>query len=338
VDYIGRYAALAEQMAADASDPECKKNLSRMAESCRHLTRGAPRNFFDAVQLLWFGQELMMVENVPASESLGRLDVYLYPFYEKDTESGSLTYNEAGEILDALWIKFSGNLHSYQAVTVSGTNADGTTLENDLTYLVMQSTRKLMFDQPLIDFRYTDGMSGRLWNEVVALIKTGTGFPGIFYDPICIRAKESTGQSPEDARNYAIIGCVETGLPGHEYTPTELVHLNWPKLFELMFNHGQATMQDFSAPLFEDKDLDSIKTFDEFYAWFKSEMEQFTALSIRAIELIESMIPWYFPTPYLSSLMIGCYEKGLDVTAGPCRTQIPASVPAALHAVDSWRN
>lgn len=336
VDYIGRYAALAERMAAEASDPSSQKNLSRIAESCRHLTRGAPRDFFDAVQLLWFGQELMMVENIPASESLGRMDVYLYPFYEKDVVSGTLTYDEASEILDALWIKFSGNLHSYQAVTVSGTNADGTTLENDLTYLIMQSTRKLMFDQPLIDIRYTDGMSRRLWNEAAALIKTGTGFPGIFYDPICIRAKESTGQSPEDARNYAIIGCVETGLPGHEYTPTELVHLNWPKLFELMFNHGRATMQDFAAPLFEDRDLDSIKTFDAFYAWFKSEMEQFTALSMRAIELIETMIPWCFPTPYLSSLMIGCYEKGLDVTAGPCRyNNTGVSTCGLATAVDS---
>lgn len=336
VAYIGRYADLAEKMCRETTDLLCRKNLGRIAESCRHLTRGKPRNFFDAVQLLWFAQEMMMVENVPASESLGRMDVYLAPFYEKDRREGKLTYNEASEILDALWIKFSGNLHSYQAVTVSGTNADGTTFENDLTYLIMQSTRKLMFDQPLIDFRYTDGMSKRLWNEVVALIKTGTGFPGIFYDPICIRAKESTGQTPEDARNYAIIGCVETGLPGHEYTPTELVHLNWPKLFELMFNHGHATMQDFYAPLFDDKDLDSIATFEEFYDWFKSEMEQFTALAMRAIELIETMIPWCFPTPYLSSLMVGCYEKGMDVTGGPCRyNNTGVSTCGLATAVDS---
>ena len=336
VAYTARYAALAESMAAEAADPLCRRNLSRIAESCRHLTEGAPRNFFDAVQLLWLAQEMMMVENIPASESLGRMDVYLAPFYEQDVKNGVLTYNEASEILDALWIKFSGNLHSYQAVTVSGTNADGTTFENDLTYLIMQSTRKLMFDQPLIDFRYTDGMSKKLWNEVVALIKTGTGFPGIFYDPICIRAKESTGQTPEDARNYAIIGCVETGLPGHEYTPTELVHLNWPKLFELMFNHGHATMQDFYAPLFDDKDLDSIQSFDEFYAWYKSEMEQFTALSMRSIELIETMIPWCFPTPYLSSLMVGCYEKGMDVTAGACRyNNTGVSTCGLATAVDS---
>lgn len=336
VAYTARYAALAEEMAAQAEDLLCRQNLSRIADSCRHLTQGKPRNFFDAVQLLWLAQEMMMVENIPASESLGRMDVYLAPFYERDVQAGTLTYNEASEILDALWIKFSGNLHSYQAVTVSGTNADGTTFENDLTYLIMQSTRKLMFDQPLIDFRYTDGMSRRLWNEVVALVKTGTGFPGIFYDPICIRAKESTGQTPEDARNYAIIGCVETGLPGHEYTPTELVHLNWPKLFELMFNHGHATMQDFYAPLFEDKDLDSIASFDEFYAWFKSEMEQFTALSMRAIELIETMIPWCFPTPYLSSLMVGCYEKGMDVTAGACRyNNTGVSTCGLATAVDS---
>ena len=336
IAYLQRYAELAAKMAAEAETTLQKKNLSRIADSCSWLTHDKPRNFFDAVQLLWIAQEIMMAENVPASESLGRMDVYLAPYYEKDKTEGKLTYEEASELLDALWIKFSGNLHSYQAVTVSGTNADGTTFVNDLTYLIMQSTRKLKFDQPLIDFRYTDTMPEKLWLEVVELIKTGTGFPGIFYDPICMQAKRSTGQSEEDARNYAIIGCVETGLPGHEYTPTELVHLNWPKLFEMMFNGGHATMQDFYAPLFENKNLDEIQSFDEFYDWFKSEMQQYTALAMRAIDYIETMIPWCFPTPYLSSLMVGCYEKGMDVTGGACRyNNTGVSTCGLATAVDS---
>ncbi|MDR1603622.1 MAG: hypothetical protein LBS10_02365 [Gracilibacteraceae bacterium] len=336
LEYIGRYADLAAEMADAATDPVCRRNLRRMAESCRWLTRSAPRNFYDAVQLLWFGQELMMVENVPVSESLGRMDKYLWPFYERDTHAGQLTYDEASELLDALWIKFSGNLHAYQAVTVGGCDENGANFENDLTYLILQSTRKLMFDQPLIDLRYTDGMSRRLWNETAALIKTGTGFPGIFYDPICIQAKLDVGQTLEDARDYAIIGCVETGCAGHEYTPTELVHLNWPKLFELMFNDGQAQMQDYYAPLFDPKPLDDIKTFEEFYAWYKSEFVQFTELAMRAIELVETMIPWRFPTPYLSSLMIGCYERGMDVTGGPCRyNNTGISTCGMATAVDS---
>ncbi|MDR1069942.1 MAG: hypothetical protein LBL37_04070 [Gracilibacteraceae bacterium] len=336
LEYIGRYADLAEKMALAAADPLCRRNLSRMAESCRHLTQGAPRNFYDALQLLWFGQELMMAENIPVSESLGRMDKYLWPFYERDVRAGRLTYDEASELLDALWIKFSGNLHSYQAVTVGGCDEEGRNFENDLTYLIMQSTRKLMFDQPLIDLRYTDGMSERLWNETAALIKTGTGFPGIFYDPICIQAKLDAGLTLEDARDYAIIGCVETGCAGHEYTPTELVHLNWPKLFELMFNGGQAQMQDYFAPLFEKKELDNIASFTEFYEWYKSEFVQFTELAMRAIELVETMIPWRFPTPYLSSLMIGCYEGGMDVTGGPCRyNNTGISTCGMATAVDS---
>ncbi len=334
--YLQRYADLAKAMAKEAETPLQKKNLSRIADSCEWLTHDKPRTFFDAVQLLWLAQEIMMAENVPASESLGRMDYYLAPYYEKDKAEGILTYNEASEIIDALWIKFSGNLHSYQAVTVSGTNPDGTTFVNDLTYLLMESSRKLKFDQPLMDFRYTDNMPQRFWLEVVELVKTGTGFPGIFYDPICMRAKQSTGQSEEDARNYAIIGCVETGLPGHEYTPTELVHLNWPKLFELMFNEGHAQMQDFYAPLFENKKLDDITDFEEFYNWFKKEMEEYTALAMRAIDYIETMIPWKYPTPYLSSLMIGCYEKGMDVTGGACRyNNTGVSTCGLATAVDS---
>lgn len=334
--YLKRYAEKAAKMAARATDPVQKKNLTRMAEACQALIKSAPETFYEAVQLLWFAQELMMIENVPVSESLGRMDVYLYPFYKKDLEEGIITYNEASELLDALWIKLSGNIHSYQAITVGGADENGGCLENDLTYLVMQSTRKLKFDQPLLDFRYRDDMSVKLWNELVALIKTGTGFPGIFYDPMCIQAKIDAGLTPEDAEKYAIIGCVETGLPGHEYTPTELVHLNWPKLFEIMLNGGQAQMQDFYTPLFDNKDLDSIKTFEEFYAWFKSEMKQFTELSIRAIDLIETMIPWNFPTPYLSSMMIGCIEKGMDVTGGATRyNNTGVSTCGLATAVDS---
>ena len=243
----------------------------------------------------------------------------MYPFYKKDLDAGLITYNEASELIDALWIKFSGNLHSYQAVTLSGIDDDGKTVANDLTYICMQSTRKLMFDQPLIDFRYVDNMPEKLWNEVVALIRTGTGFPGIFYDPESIETVIRAGATAEDARNYAVIGCVELGVPGKDYTPTELVHLNWPKLFELIFNHGQDQMQNYSFPLKEDKELDEIRTFDEFYNWYKSELVHFVELAIRSVDLVEAMIPWSFPTPYLSVLMEGCYEKGMDVTGGPTK-------------------
>ena len=334
--YIGRYAALAKKLADETKDPLCKKNLTRLAEACDWLTKGAPRDFYEAIQLLWFDQEMLMAENVPASESLGRMDVYLYPYYEKDKAEGKLTYNEASELLDALWIKFSGNLHSYQAITLSGMGRDGKLVDNDLTYLCMQSTRKLKFDQPLLDFRYTDNMPKKLWNELVALILTGTGFPGIFYDPICIGAKLRAGLSEEDAKDYAIIGCVETGIPGREYTPTELVHLNWPKMFELMLNHGKDQMGPCTFPLQEDKDLDSIQSFEEFYEWYKREMVHYTDLSIRCIELIETTIPHAWPTPFLSLLMEGCVEKGMDVTGGATKyNNTGVSTCGLATAVDS---
>lgn len=314
--YIRRYADLAEDLAEKETDPLCKKNLTRMAEACDNLTKRAPINFYEALQLLWFDQEMLMAENVPASESLGRMDVYLLPWYEKDINDGNLTYDEASELLDALWIKFSGNLHSYQAITLSGIDTDGNIVANDLTYLCMQSTRKLKFDQPLLDFRYVDNMPKKLWNELVALILTGTGFPGIFYDPVCIKAKLHAGLSKEDAENYAIIGCVETGIPGKEYTPTELVHLNWPKMFELMLNGGKDQMGPCTFPLSDNKNLQDIQSFEEFYTWYKAEMVHYTELSIRCIELIETTIPHAWPTPYLSLLMEGCVEKGMDVTGG----------------------
>lgn len=120
VAYIRRYEAKAAEMAAAETDPAYKAQLTQIAEGCGQIAEGVPQTFFQAVQLIWLTHEMLYAENEPASISLGRLDQTLYPFYKKDVEEGRLTYEEASDYIDALWIKFSANLHAYQNVTIGG--------------------------------------------------------------------------------------------------------------------------------------------------------------------------------------------------------------------------
>ena len=99
-------------------------------------------------------------------------------------------------MIQALWIKFSANLHSYQNVTIGGLDVNGVYQENDLTFICLQATRLLKYDQPILCMRYDDSMSDELWEEALATVRTGTGFPAFFSDKACIAAKKKMGQSP----------------------------------------------------------------------------------------------------------------------------------------------
>lgn len=316
IKYIKRYAARASELLQTTEDAEEKKYLDRIYKSCQTISEGKPETFFDAVQLLWFLHELMICESIPSSISLGRMDQYLYPFYKKDIESGTLTVEDAAEILDALWIKFSANLQAYQNITLGGTDANGNPAYNEVTYLCMHSTRKLRYDQPSLSFRYTDDLPEETWEELVALIQTGTGFPGIFYDKTCIDARIRSGVPKEDAVRYGIVGCVEMGTPGEEFTMVEISRLNWPKLIGLMLNNGKDVWNHTEYPLMTGKRCEDIHTFAEFYDWYKEELKAFTELVARCVNLFDRMLPKCYPLPYLSSIMRGCYESGKDLTEG----------------------
>ena len=336
IDYIHRYEALARIRAEETTNPKWKNQMERIASACAQIAEGPATNFFEAVQLLWFAHELVLAENVPASESPARIDQYLYPYYSKDKTSGAETYESASDLIQALWIKFSANLHSYQNVTIGGLDTNGVYQENDLTFMCLQATRLLMFDQPILCMRYDDSMSDELWEEALATVRTGTGFPAFFSDKACIAAKKKMGQSDEDAHDYGMIGCVEMTCPGKEYSKTEVLRINWPKILELMLNDGRCSVSDDIIKPYTSKDLDSIKDFDELYNWYKDELLQHTRFGMESINRLDPMVPERFPTPYMSILMEGCIQNGKDVTAGGTKyNNAGVSACGQANAVDS---
>lgn len=315
--YILRYADLADEMIYRANKPVYRNDLERMSAACKHIAYGVPRTFYEAAQLLWLAHEILYCENYPASESFGRFDKYMYPFYEKDINAGVLTHDEAVDILDALWIKFGATLHGYQNITLGGWNPDGTGfMTNAITIMAMQASRKFKFDQPLICLRYNEDIDEDAWDESIALMTTGTGFPAFFGDEACTRNKAAMDIPEEDAREFGLIGCVEMAVPGKEYAKTEVLRVNWGKIMEIMLQGGQCTMTNDFFDLAEKKDLHSITSFEEFYQWYKDELLYFTNLATDCINLLDRALVHCSPTPYLSTLMEGCFQKGMDVTGG----------------------
>ncbi len=314
--YVLRYRDLAWKRSLETSDPVYKNQMEKIAAACKHISTEPASDFFEAIQLLWLTHEIMYNESVPTSTSLGRIDQYLYPYYEKDVKEGKMTYEEASDLIDALWVKFSTTIHAYQNITLGGTDMNGKYQCNDLTFIALEATRRIRSDQPLISLRYSPDMPLALWEECVALLKLGLGFPAFFNDEGNIRARVRAGLTPEDACDYGIIGCVEPASPGAEYSKTEVLRINWAKILELML-HGKNTYGSSTVLTpFVNHTLDEFTDFASFYQWFKEELAAFSLRAMNIVNTMDRPWPYYYPTPALSMTMAGCIENGMDVTGG----------------------
>ena len=89
MEYAQRYAALAEKMAAECSDPVRRNELEVIALNCSRVPAKGAGSFYEACQSFWFVQQLIQLESSGHSISPGRFDQYMYPYYKKDLENGN---------------------------------------------------------------------------------------------------------------------------------------------------------------------------------------------------------------------------------------------------------
>ena len=293
--------------------------LERMRDALMNIETKAPETFYEALQLLTLANEMMYCENIPSGISLGRIDYYLYPFYRKDVDAGRLNYEETGELIEAFWLKCSCQKKAYQNMTLGGCDADGRCSVNDLTYLCLESAANLRVDQPSVNFRWTDDMPEEAWKAVLALIRTGMGFPALLYDPCCMKAQMNNGVSKDDVWKYGFVGCVEMAIPGKENAMTELARLNLPKLLDLLLHQVKDTCSDKTFQMKNQKKFAEFKTYEELEQVYLDELEYWVRKIIRNLNRIEHLYAEKYPLPYLSVLTEDCIGSRKDVMAGGAR-------------------
>lgn len=310
--------------------------LERMRDALMNIETKAPETFYEALQLLTLANEMMYCENIPSGISLGRIDYYLYPFYRKDVDAGRLNYEETGELIEAFWLKCSCQKKAYQNMTLGGCDADGRCSVNDLTYLCLESAANLRVDQPSVNFRWTDDMPEEAWKAVLALIRTGMGFPALLYDPCCMKAQMNNGVSKDDVWKYGFVGCVEMAIPGKENAMTELARLNLPKLLDLLLHQGKDTCSDKIFRMKNQKSLAEFETYEELEQAYLNELEYWVRKIIRNLNRIEHLYAEKYPLPYLSVLTEDCIGSRKDVMAGGARyTSVGFNLGGIGTAVDA---
>ena len=246
-----RYAALAQEQAKTAA-PERAAELLELARICRKVPMQPAGSFHEALQSVWLLHVVLQIESNGHSLSYGRMDQYVYPFYEKSREAG-MSEEFACELLENLWLRtftvnkirswshtrFSAGSPLYQNVTVGGQTTDGKDAVNPLSYLILRSVARCHLPQPNLTVRYHKGLSDAFLQECIQVIRCGFGMPAFNSDEIIIPSFLNLGIKKEDAYNYSAIGCVEVAVPGKwGYRCTGMSFLNFPKTLMIALNDG----------------------------------------------------------------------------------------------------
>jgi formate C-acetyltransferase len=328
VEFVERHADLAAQMAIVETNVARKKELLKIKEVCEWVPANVPRNFHEAIQAFWFVHLALQIENNAVGYSLGRFDQYMYPFYVNDVQNGTLTANEAKELIACLWIKLTeietlkpgrnsltsaGNM--YQNLTIAGQTKEGQDATNELSYLILEVTKELKLIQPTISVRYFDGLEERLLIKAAEVVQSGGGMPAFFNDKTALASMPHLGIPLNENREYVPIGCVERGIPGSTVLLAAEGFVSLPKCLELTLYNGVDPRSEKRIGL-KTGNPGGFDTFEELMEAFKKQLSYHIETVVHAYNTSYSFHPDSTPIPFTSSLINDCIDKGKDITSG----------------------
>ncbi len=321
--FMKRYHDLIMQM-------EFSDDLKNVAKICDNLTKRPPNTFHEAVQSLWFLFVVLHMESNASSFSPGRIDQYLYPYYKKDINDNKIDSSKALEIIECLYLKFNQivylrNKHSAQFfagfpigfnIAIGGIDALGNNADNEISELCLKAQYDLGLPQPNLSVRLHKDTPEILLKNAVRVVARGSGMPQFFNDEAIINSLiNDLNIDPIDAKNYAIVGCVELTTQGNNLGWSDAAMFNFNKVLELTMNHGRCliTGEQLATDL---GGLDTYSTFDELEIAYKQHIDEFIEKMMEAEIHIEKAHQQCLPTAFLSTVIDNCIEKGMDVTRG----------------------
>lgn len=328
VEWAARYTNKARRMASVEEDVRWKKELEMIADICKRVPAYPARNFREAIQSFWFTHAMLYIEQNGLAVSAGRLDQFIYPYYKKDIEEGLITKEEAQELLECLWVKFTEIMRAYdyecakyyagfsisENVVLGGQDRDGKDATNDLSFMCLEAEKNTKLSQPNLGVRVHKDSPEEFLMKAVEVVTTGRTKPEFFNDDIAIPVLMSTGVPLREARDYSISGCVEA-VPPHCNGMTNAAMSNIAKALELALHDGvcQLSGKQIGPKTGNPKDFKGI---DDIIKAFTEQVSAYVKEMITALNVIERVHAKYYPLPYFSLLMDDCLEKGVDVTDG----------------------
>lgn len=328
--FILRYRDLAIYLCKESNDNQRITELKQIAENCEIISEQPPRNFYQALQLVYFVQLILQIESNGHSVSLGRLDQYLYPFYQKDMEAGILHEVLASELLENTWIKllsinkirpwshtrFSAGGPLYQNVTIGGQSTDGKDAVNELSFLVLESVGRMKLTQPNLSVRFHKGISEEFMMACMNVIEKGFGMPSFNNDEIVIPELIKLGVEQDDAFNYSAIGCIEIAVPGKwGYRCTGMSFLNLMRVFLATLHNGYDT-QSGRTYYKGIGNFTDLGTYEELFKAWQHQIHYYAKKTVEIDTAVDTALEEHVPDILCSAFVDSCIPRGLTIKEG----------------------
>jgi len=324
IGFARRYSEKARAMAENTRDGELKKRLEEIAATCEWVPENPPRSLLEALQSFFFIHVGRYIEYSTLGIGV-RFDKIFGPYYERDLLEGKITREEALELLQLLWIKFHelglvyspmlsgiyGGVESLQAITIGGVDKDGKDITNEMTYLVLETAETMRTLEPSIAMRYHDGTPDRLLSRATDVLHKGIGYPSVFNDKSMIPTLGEWGVPLEDARDYAVTGCVYIEIPGKNIARRALGALVLPKCLWWALHGGMnpETKEQWGSPT---PDPNTFKSAEDVLNAYLEQVRFFFGRHSKIENTCRSLYEKYLPRPFYSGVLDGCIERGQD--------------------------
>ncbi len=324
-----RYSGLALEMAAKETNDTRKKELEKIAELTKKVPEYPPETFHEAIQAIWFTQNIGNIIYYRSVLALGRLDQILYPYFKNDMENKRLTRDIALELIEELNLKLTWNLTmlqeefsmaanaiglNTQTITIGGIDKEGNDAVNELSYLFLEAQKTMKAITTDISVRIHDKTPKKFFIEALKVFQATSGL-AFYNDNVIIPSLIKSGYSEEDAMNYVIIGCVEPTSQGNTVGCTGAMFLNLPGILELVLNNGYSACSRGITGL-QTGDISKFTTFDDFLHAFREQLSFNANLAVKIANIWEEETIKYCQQPFISASIDGCMESGKDLTIG----------------------
>ena len=327
--FAQRFSDLAYDLAIKAQREQRKKELKIIGEMMRKFTANTPDTFYEAVQFIWFSQNIANIIYQRSVLAPGRLDQILWPYYQKDVLANKITREFALELIEELNLKLTWNVRlipteltaianalgqNTQTISISGLKKDGTDSTNELSYMFLEAYINIKTFTTDLSIRVHKNTPKEFFTEAISVFKSTSGI-AFYNDDVIVPALEKAGYSTEDARDYVIIGCVEPTGQGNSFAATGRMFMNLPGILELTLNNGYSNMSGLVDGL-ATGDPAVFATFDDLYDAFVRQLLFNIDRSIQIAEVGDREAMKHFQHPFVSAMVDGCMEKGKDYVCG----------------------
>ena len=319
-----KFSQKAYEMLKTETNEDNRKNLIRIAETAKRVPWDKPETFYEALNTHAFLRKALgSLEGIGFS-SFGRVDKDLYPYYKKDIENGTMTPEEAYELICKFLIMFDLHYdHDMKMVmysdhelentyTLGGCDDNGNVLYNELTKMFLQANREEKIIFPKIKCRFSANSPKEYLDEINKDVIKGTSTILYQNDDATIPALLRIGKTEHEAHNYIVSGCWDLNCLGVEKHDGGN-YVNILKPFEYSIHNLTDKM---NAAGLNFKSIENSKSFEELY---KITCDNIMMLFKERLRICSSLVGLWNKVdvlPLFSSTLSGCMETRTDFTKG----------------------